>query len=210
MNWWQSCLHLCYQSRATADLSCNSERPVSFLFPGYCWVATGLLIQGGRSACEREKDEVTKPLKVLGFGRGVGPLSCLCLQVLKCIVHKSSKSSLSFQPSRRKTAMSTDLAKPQMRGLLARRLRFHIVGAFMVSLGFATFYKVCMFYFYFVLAVEKCFQFENIFHFRRQLIESFKEIPSVGCSLALTFLYPLQCDGDSISYSPDGLSSIFK
>ena len=38
--------------------------------------------------------------------------------------------------------MSTALAKPQMRGLLAKRLRFHIVGAFIVSLGFATFYKV--------------------------------------------------------------------
>ena len=63
--------------------------------------------------------------------------------------------------------MSTALAKPQMRGLLAKRLRFHIVGAFMVSLGFATFYKVCMFYFYFVLVVEECFQFENIFHFHR-------------------------------------------
>ncbi|DAA14375.1 cytochrome c oxidase subunit 6C-like [Bos taurus] len=37
--------------------------------------------------------------------------------------------------------MSTALAKPQMCGLLARRLQFHIVGAFMVSLGFATFYK---------------------------------------------------------------------
>ena len=37
--------------------------------------------------------------------------------------------------------MSTALAKPQMRGLLAKRLRFHIVGAFMVSLGFAAFYK---------------------------------------------------------------------
>ncbi|CAI9158880.1 unnamed protein product [Rangifer tarandus platyrhynchus] len=36
--------------------------------------------------------------------------------------------------------MSTALAKPQMRGLLAKRLQFHI-GAFMVSLGFATFYK---------------------------------------------------------------------
>uniref|UniRef100_A0A8C6FSZ8 Cytochrome c oxidase subunit 6C n=1 Tax=Moschus moschiferus TaxID=68415 RepID=A0A8C6FSZ8_MOSMO len=37
--------------------------------------------------------------------------------------------------------MSTALAKPQMHGLLAKRLRFHIVGAFMVSLGFATFCK---------------------------------------------------------------------
>uniref|UniRef100_A0A673U8E9 Cytochrome c oxidase subunit 6C n=1 Tax=Suricata suricatta TaxID=37032 RepID=A0A673U8E9_SURSU len=37
------------------------------------------------------------------------------------------------------------LAKPQMRGLLARRLRFHIVGAFAVSLGVAAFYKVSSF-----------------------------------------------------------------
>ncbi|KAK2503719.1 hypothetical protein MC885_000003, partial [Smutsia gigantea] len=28
-----------------------------------------------------------------------------------------------------------------MRGLLAKRLRFHIVGAFIVSLGVAAFYK---------------------------------------------------------------------
>ncbi|XP_072805651.1 cytochrome c oxidase subunit 6C isoform X2 [Vicugna pacos] len=33
------------------------------------------------------------------------------------------------------------LTKPQMRGLLAKRLRFHIVGAFVVSLGVATLYK---------------------------------------------------------------------
>ncbi|CAD7685559.1 unnamed protein product [Nyctereutes procyonoides] len=32
---------------------------------------------------------------------------------------------------------SSALTKPQMRGLLAKRLRFHIVGAFAVSLGFA-------------------------------------------------------------------------
>ncbi|KAB0364870.1 hypothetical protein FD755_003292 [Muntiacus reevesi] len=40
--------------------------------------------------------------------------------------------------------MSTALAKPQMRGLLAKCLRFHIVGAFMVSLGkkaYADFYR---------------------------------------------------------------------
>uniref|UniRef100_A0A8C6FZF4 Cytochrome c oxidase subunit 6C n=1 Tax=Moschus moschiferus TaxID=68415 RepID=A0A8C6FZF4_MOSMO len=36
---------------------------------------------------------------------------------------------------------SSALAKPQMRGLLAKCLRFHIVGPFMVSLGFATFCK---------------------------------------------------------------------
>uniref|UniRef100_A0A8C7AHN8 Cytochrome c oxidase subunit 6C n=1 Tax=Neovison vison TaxID=452646 RepID=A0A8C7AHN8_NEOVI len=33
------------------------------------------------------------------------------------------------------------LTKPQMRGLLAKRLRFHVVGAFIVSLGIAAFYK---------------------------------------------------------------------
>eukprot|EP00070_Physeter_catodon_P023299 XP_023985769.1 cytochrome c oxidase subunit 6C-like [Physeter catodon] len=34
---------------------------------------------------------------------------------------------------------SSPLTKPQMRGLLAKRLRFHIVGAFVVSLGVAAF-----------------------------------------------------------------------
>ncbi|XP_030073103.1 cytochrome c oxidase subunit 6C [Microcaecilia unicolor] len=38
--------------------------------------------------------------------------------------------------------MSTGLlAKPQMRGLLAKRLRFHLIGAFTVSLGVAIMYK---------------------------------------------------------------------
>lgn len=60
------------------------------------------------------------------------------------------------------------LAKPQMRGLLAKRLRFHIVGAFAVSLGVAAFYKVCMFDFYFVPMVQKmCFKFENVFYFHK-------------------------------------------
>ena len=36
---------------------------------------------------------------------------------------------------------SSALMKPQMRGLLAKRLRFHIVGAFTVSLGVAAFYQ---------------------------------------------------------------------
>ncbi|XP_023368243.1 cytochrome c oxidase subunit 6C-like [Otolemur garnettii] len=36
---------------------------------------------------------------------------------------------------------SSALAKPQMCGLLARRLRIHIIGAFVVSLGVAVFYK---------------------------------------------------------------------
>uniref|UniRef100_A0A8C9DEJ7 Cytochrome c oxidase subunit 6C n=1 Tax=Prolemur simus TaxID=1328070 RepID=A0A8C9DEJ7_PROSS len=36
---------------------------------------------------------------------------------------------------------SSTLMKPQMRGLLARCLRFHIVGAFVVSLGVAALYK---------------------------------------------------------------------
>ncbi|XP_059528105.1 cytochrome c oxidase subunit 6C isoform X1 [Myotis daubentonii] len=40
------------------------------------------------------------------------------------------------------TAMSAGtLPKPQMRGLLAKRLRFHIVGAVIVSLGVAASYK---------------------------------------------------------------------
>ncbi|XP_024428029.1 cytochrome c oxidase subunit 6C [Desmodus rotundus] len=33
------------------------------------------------------------------------------------------------------------LTKPQMRGLLAKRLRFHLVGAILVSLGVAASYK---------------------------------------------------------------------
>eukprot|EP00079_Xenopus_tropicalis_P026335 XP_012820048.1 PREDICTED: cytochrome c oxidase subunit VIc isoform X1 [Xenopus tropicalis] len=33
------------------------------------------------------------------------------------------------------------LAKPQMRGLLGKRLRFHIIGAFAVSLGVVALYK---------------------------------------------------------------------
>ncbi|XP_043824080.1 cytochrome c oxidase subunit 6C [Dromiciops gliroides] len=33
------------------------------------------------------------------------------------------------------------LAKPQLRGLLAKRLRFHIITAFFLSLGCATMYK---------------------------------------------------------------------
>ncbi|ELW64935.1 cytochrome c oxidase subunit 6C [Tupaia chinensis] len=36
---------------------------------------------------------------------------------------------------------SSALAKPQMRGLLAKCLRFHIVGAFIVSLSVAASYK---------------------------------------------------------------------
>ncbi|KAG6933711.1 cytochrome c oxidase subunit 6C [Chelydra serpentina] len=36
---------------------------------------------------------------------------------------------------------STLLPKPQMRGLLAKRLRIHIVGAMIVSLGCAVLYK---------------------------------------------------------------------
>ncbi|XP_014440143.1 cytochrome c oxidase subunit 6C-like [Tupaia chinensis] len=36
---------------------------------------------------------------------------------------------------------SSALAKPQVRGLLAKRLQFHIVGAFIVSLSVAAFYK---------------------------------------------------------------------
>ncbi|XP_060021325.1 cytochrome c oxidase subunit 6C-like [Lagenorhynchus albirostris] len=39
---------------------------------------------------------------------------------------------------------SSSLTKPQMRGLLAKRLRFHIVGAFFVPLGVAAFYKFAM------------------------------------------------------------------
>ncbi|XP_006916713.2 cytochrome c oxidase subunit 6C isoform X1 [Pteropus alecto] len=39
------------------------------------------------------------------------------------------------------TMTSSALTKPQMRGLLAKRLRFHIIGAVIISLGVATFYK---------------------------------------------------------------------
>lgn len=34
------------------------------------------------------------------------------------------------------------LPKPQMRGLLAKRMRFHLLGAFVVSMGAATLFKV--------------------------------------------------------------------
>uniref|UniRef100_A0A8C9MLY3 Cytochrome c oxidase subunit 6C n=1 Tax=Serinus canaria TaxID=9135 RepID=A0A8C9MLY3_SERCA len=33
------------------------------------------------------------------------------------------------------------LPKPQMRGLLARRMKFHLLGAFLVSMGSAVLYK---------------------------------------------------------------------
>ena len=56
----------------------------------------------------------------------------------------SAWKDVAVEPSRRKTTVSTALAKPQMHGLLAKRLRFQIVGAFMVSLGFATFYKFAL------------------------------------------------------------------
>ncbi|XP_073749136.1 cytochrome c oxidase subunit 6C isoform X1 [Callorhinus ursinus] len=48
-----------------------------------------------------------------------------------------------LDPRRITTMTSSALTKPQMRGLLAKRLRFHIVGAFAVSLGVAAFYKSC-------------------------------------------------------------------
>ena len=51
------------------------------------------------------------------------------------------QKDVAVEPSRRKTSVSTALAKPQMPGLLATCLQFHIVGAFMASLGFATFCK---------------------------------------------------------------------
>ncbi|XP_001097441.4 cytochrome c oxidase subunit 6C [Macaca thibetana thibetana] len=44
--------------------------------------------------------------------------------------------------SRTVTTMAPEvLPKPQMRGLLARRLRFHMVAAFVLSLGVAALYK---------------------------------------------------------------------
>uniref|UniRef100_A0A8C3RDJ7 Cytochrome c oxidase subunit 6C n=1 Tax=Cyanoderma ruficeps TaxID=181631 RepID=A0A8C3RDJ7_9PASS len=33
------------------------------------------------------------------------------------------------------------LPKPQMRGLLAKRMKFHLLGAFLVSMGAATLFK---------------------------------------------------------------------
>ncbi|XP_012876140.1 PREDICTED: cytochrome c oxidase subunit 6C-like [Dipodomys ordii] len=39
------------------------------------------------------------------------------------------------------TMASGALAKPQLPGLLAKRLQIHIVGAFIVSLGVSTLYK---------------------------------------------------------------------
>lgn len=62
---------------------------------------------------------------------------------------------------------SSALTKPQMRGLLAKRLRFHIVGAFIVSLSVATFYKVCMFDFYSAYGPNMSFKFKNVFYFHK-------------------------------------------
>ena len=56
-------------------------------------------------------------------------------------ISPSAEKDVAVELPRRRTTMSTALAKPQMRGLLAKHLRFHVVGAFIVSLGFATFYK---------------------------------------------------------------------
>uniref|UniRef100_A0A671EGN1 Cytochrome c oxidase subunit 6C n=1 Tax=Rhinolophus ferrumequinum TaxID=59479 RepID=A0A671EGN1_RHIFE len=40
--------------------------------------------------------------------------------------------------------LSSALVKPQMCGLLAKCLRFHLVGAIIVSLGVAVFYEFAM------------------------------------------------------------------
>ncbi|XP_010337661.1 cytochrome c oxidase subunit 6C [Saimiri boliviensis] len=58
--------------------------------------------------------------------------------------HQSGRTSVLrlAYVSRTVTTMASEvLAKPQMRGLLARRLRIHMVGAFLVSLGVAALYK---------------------------------------------------------------------
>ena len=60
------------------------------------------------------------------------------------------------------------LTKPQMRGLLAKRLRFHLVGAILVSLGVAASYKVCMLDFHFVLLSQMCFKLKSVFYFHKQ------------------------------------------
>ncbi|VTJ66482.1 Hypothetical predicted protein [Marmota monax] len=68
------------------------------------------------------------------------------IAVLKTAAFRSLSAwelSRDFEPQPRTlTAMASGtLAKPQMRGLLAKRLRFHIVGAFTVALGVAALYK---------------------------------------------------------------------
>lgn len=63
---------------------------------------------------------------------------------------------------------SGTLPKPQMRGLLAKRLRFHIVGAVLVSLGVAASYKVCMCDFYFGIMVPNPLIFKHVFYFHKQ------------------------------------------
>lgn len=56
---------------------------------------------------------------------------------------------------------SGTLPKPQMRGLLAKRLRVHIVGAFVIALGVAAAYKVCVCCWCFG---SQAFDFKNLFY----------------------------------------------
>ncbi|XP_068937435.1 cytochrome c oxidase subunit 6C [Petaurus breviceps papuanus] len=64
------------------------------------------------------------------------------------------------------------LAKPQLRGLLAKRLRFHIITAFILSLGCATLYK-------FGVAEPRKRAYQN-FYRRYDAVKDFEEMNQAG------------------------------
>lgn len=63
-------------------------------------------------------------------------------EVLGCLMQVLRFSLSAMKEGQCTTMAPSALAKPQMRGLLARRLRVHIVGAFAVALSAAALYKV--------------------------------------------------------------------
>lgn len=73
------------------------------------------------------------------------------------------------------------LPKPQMRGLLAKRTRVHMVGAFIMALGVAAAYKVCVCCLCFRSQVV---DFKNLFLY---LLMAFKKRDSVFNVLPPTF-----------------------
>ncbi|XP_020824879.1 cytochrome c oxidase subunit 6C [Phascolarctos cinereus] len=64
------------------------------------------------------------------------------------------------------------LAKPQLRGLLAKRLRIHIIAAFALSLGCATIYK-------FAVAEPRKKVYQN-FYRRYDAVKDFEEMSQAG------------------------------
>ncbi|XP_027720265.1 cytochrome c oxidase subunit 6C-like [Vombatus ursinus] len=64
------------------------------------------------------------------------------------------------------------LAKPQLRGLLAKRLRFHIITAFILSLGCATMYK-------FGVAEPGKKAYQNVYR-RYDAVKDFEEMNQAG------------------------------